>query len=57
MISMGSLTHVNEIIEVEPILAFQDLENGVEVEDKAIEEDTEEDEIQDNDVEEEDDEG
>jgi len=48
------VSHVNEIIEVEPILGFQDLENGVEVEDEAIEEDTEEEEIQDFDLEEDD---
>ena len=46
------VSHVNEIIEVEPILGFQDSENGVEVEDEAIEEDTEEEEIQDFDLEE-----
>jgi len=51
------VSHVNEVIEVEPILGFQDSENGVEVEDEAIEEDTEEEEIQDFDLEEEDDEG
>ena len=51
------VSHVNEIIKVEPILGFQDSENGVEVEDEAIKEDIEEEEIQDFDLEEEDDEG